>query len=262
MIRLVHAYDRGVRRLLATLESLHTGALLGLLRRRSLERLTSLSYRGRALYAEPGYNASGLLDWERGAFEQHFPSGSRLLVAGCGGGREMLALAEAGHEVDGFDPNAEYVAQAGRALLDRKLRGRAICAKPDAVPAEFAGPYEGLVLGWGMYTHVIDRDRRVAFLRELRGRANASAPLLLSFWTRASSSRRERFQHGLARFLAACSFNPRRPEAGDDLNQQAFVHWFDETEISEELKEAGFLMLSFSATPYGHAVAVPNQARA
>ena len=255
MLRLIAAYDRTLRRSFAALESLHTGVLLGLLRAGALERLTQMSYRRRALYLEPGYNASGLFDWERDAVAQHLRAGSYLLLSGCGGGRELLALARNGYAVDACDPNAGYVAQAQRNLLDRRMPGRVLQAAPDSLPGEFDGPYDGMVLGWGMHTHIVGRNRRIALLRQLRGRAAAGAPLLLSFWTRTALSRRERMQHGVAGFLAVCSLNPRRPECGDDLNQQAFVHRFDETEVSEELREAGFRAMSYSAMPYGHAVA-------
>jgi len=258
MIRLVHAFDRGVRRLLAALESLHTGVLLGLLRRDSLQRLTALSYDARALYLDEAYNTSGLYDWERVAIERHFRRGSRLLLGGCGGGRELLALASDGFVVDAFEPNHAYVAQAQRNLDEKQLRGRVLRSAPDAMPDEFAGPYDGVVLGWGMYTHVVGRDRRIALLRALHERLVEGAPLLLSFWVRDASSRRLRWQQGVAATFASASFNPRRPEFGDDMNQQAFVHWFDEAGIGAELREAGFQPVSFKATPFGHVVATAS----
>ena len=256
MLRLIAAYDRTLRRSFAALESLHTGVLLGLLRAGALERLTQMSYRRRALYLEPGYNASGLFDWERDAVAQHLRAGSYLLLSGCGGGRELLALAAGGFVVDAFDPNADYVALARRTLEQESLPGKVLQAEPNAVPADFAGPYEGFVLGWLMYAHIVGRDQRIAFLRSLRLRATTGAPLLLSFWARRASSRRERMQHAVALTTARLSFNPRSPEFGDDLNQQAFVHWFDEAGIASELREAGFQPISYAATPFGHVVAI------
>lgn len=258
MLRLVAAYDRSLRRSFAALESFHTGLLLGLLRAGALDRMTQLSYRARALYLEPGYNGSGLFDWERDAIARHFRPGSRLLLAGCGGGRELLPLARDGFVVDAFDPNAEYVALARRTLEEQGLPGQVLQAEPSVVPAKFAGRYDGFVLGWVVYAHIVGRNQRLAFLRELRRRATAGAPLLLSFWVRRASSRRERMQHAVARLVARLSFNPRRPEAGDDLNQQAFVHWFDEAGIGSELREAGFEPVGFKATPFGHVVAIAS----
>lgn len=258
MLRLVTAYDRTLRRLLAALESFHTGLLLGLLRRDALDRMTQQSYRERALYLDDTYNASGLFDWERQAVAQHFRAGSRLLLSGCGGGRELLSLAQNGFIVDAFDPNADYVALARRTLEQGSLPGMVLQAEPNAVPVDFAGPYEGFVLGWLMYAHIVGRNARIAFLRELRRRAKAGAPLLLSFWPRRASSRRERMQHAVALTTARLSFNPRSPEFGDDLNQQAFVHWFDEAGIGSELREAGFQPISYAATPFGHVVAIAS----
>lgn len=255
MLRLVSAYDRNLRRLLAALESVHTGLLLGLLRRDALDRMTQQSYRQRALYLDDTYNASGLFDWERQAIAQHFHAGSRLLLAGCGGGRELLALAQEGFRVDAFDPNPDYVALAARTLREQGWPGRALPAPPGALPAELEGVYDGAILGWGMYTHLIGRDARVALLRAFHDRLVGDAPLLLSFWTRGDDSRRNRLQHAVAGIAATCSFNPRRPESGDDLSQQAFVHWFDPAEISGELQDAGFRLASWCAKPYGHAVA-------
>lgn len=255
MLRLVFAYDRSLRRILAALESIHTGLLLGLLRRDALDRMTQQSYRERALYVDDTYNASGLFDWERQAVAQHFHAGSRLLLPGCGGGRELVALARDGFRVDAFDPNEDYVALAASTLRKQGLPGRALPAPPGTLPAELERVYDGAIVGWGMYTHVIDRDARVALLRELHDRLIDDAPLLLSFWTRGEDSRRRRLQHTMAVIAAACSFNARRPESGDDLSQQAFVHWFDQAEISSELQDAGFRPVSWCAKPYGHAVA-------
>ena len=256
MLRLIAAYDRTLRRSFAALESLHTGVLLGLLRAGALERLTQLSYRRRGLYLEPGYNASGLFDWERDAISRHFHAGSHLLLAGCGGGRELLPLARDGFVVDAFDPNADYVAVSRRTLQQELLPGTILQAEPNTIPEDFAGPYQGFVLGWLMYAHIVGRDQRIAFLRSLRHRATTGAPLLLSFWVLRANSRRKRMQQAVARLTALISFNPRRPEFGDDMNQQAFVHWFDEAGIASELREAGFQPISYAATPFGHVVAI------
>ena len=59
---------------------------------------------------------AGLLSWERSFTEQFLPPNARILVIGCGSGRDVIAWSRQGHHVVGIDPAAAAIA-AGRAAL-------------------------------------------------------------------------------------------------------------------------------------------------
>lgn len=254
MARLYAAWNRLVMGALALLETLHAGLWLGLLRRTQLNAVTARFYLAQACYVDSGYNASGLFDWERSAIARYFPSTGRVLVPGCGGGRELSALAAMGFRATGFDPDRRFVQAAQHADWSGLDHPPVVLhAPPDQVPPGL-GLHDACLLGWTAYTHVAGRDARIAFLRELALSMLVGAPLLLSFWAWPPSVRRMRIAHRVASVVAQVTFNDRSPEYGDWLGQH-FVHYFDEVEIREELREAGFDMLTYVEEPCAHAVA-------
>src|SRR5690606_35718228 len=104
------------------------------------------------------------------------------------------------------------------------------------------------------------RQARLALLRGLRPRLAPGAPVLLSFFTRTGDSGRLR---SVARIAAALRrLRGAEPVAlGDDLAPN-FVHRFSVEEIREELREAGFELLTMALegqgpTDSGWAVARP-----
>ena len=254
MTRLYVLCNRVVMGALALLEALHCGLWLGLLRRAQLNAVTADFYRNQGCYVDSAYNASGLADWERAAIERHFPTSGQVLVPGCGGGRELAALAARGFAVVGFDPDERFV----QAAQDMQWTGAAhapvvmLCA-PDAVPPGL-GSHDACVLGWGAYTHIAGRDARVGFLRHIGNALRPGAPLLLSFWANPPSPRKLRIAHRVASLVAKVSLNPRVPEYGDWLGQH-FAHYFDEDAIRAELADADFELLEYIEEPYAHAVA-------
>ena len=78
--------------------------------------------------------------------------------------------------------------RAGQEIFDRlSERYDIVACAPDSVPG---GPpdYDGLIVGWGAYTHIPTRVRRVAFLQALKQRSVSGSPLMLSFFTRDDAS--------------------------------------------------------------------------
>ncbi|WP_374359112.1 class I SAM-dependent methyltransferase [Thermomonas sp.] len=239
---------------LSVLEAVHSGVWLGLLRRRQLNAVTARYYRDQACYVDAGFNGSGLFDWEALAVSRYFPSNGHVLVAGCGGGRELNALAATGLRTTGFDPDDRLVETAqstdwsGVAHVPVVLH-----ALPDTVPGGL-GVHDACLLGWTAYAHLAGRDARIAFLRGLAASLLPGAPLILSFWARPASVRQMRISHRVASLVAVATFNARMPEYGDWLGRH-FIHYFDETAIRGELREAGFDLVVYLEQPSAHAVA-------
>ncbi len=254
MVRLYVLWNRAFLAGLAVLEAVHSGVWLGLLRRRQLNAVTARYYRDQACYVDAGFNASGLFDWEALAVARYFPSTGHVLVAGCGGGRELHTLASMGLRTTGFDPDDRLVDTArstdwsGVAHVPVVLH-----ALPDKVPAGL-GMHDACLLGWTAYAHIAGRGARIAFLRDLAASLLPGAPLILSFWARPPSLRQMRINHRVASVVAHATFNTRLPEHGDWLGRH-FIHYFDEAGIREELREAGFAMVIYLEQPSAHAVA-------
>jgi hypothetical protein len=204
-------------------------------------------------YADPAWIGRGLIDWERRAIDGYFPVGCALLVASAGGGREILALARLGYEVDGFECHEELCESARNLAAREHLSSTITLAPRDHCPA-FGRTYDGLIVGWGGYMLIQGRARRIEFLRELRRHARAGTPILLSFYVRPGDGRHFR----LVRLIAGTLRSLRRGEPveiGDDLAPN-YVHYFTKSEIASELKEAGFALECYWPEPYGHAVGI------
>lgn len=254
MTRFYAAWNRLVMAGLALLEAVHAGVWLGLFRRTQLNAVTADYYRRQSCYLDAGYNASGLFDWDRSAIDGYFPATGLILVPGCGGGRELAALAAMGFATTGFDPDLRFVQAAQHADWSAVAHAPDVRhASPDQVPPGL-GPHDACVLGWGAYTHVAGRDARIRLLTQLADVLPSGAPLLLSFWANPPSVKKMRIAHQVASVVARLSLNRRVPEYGDWLGLH-FAHYFDEAAVREELRDAGFEMLVYIDDPYAHAVA-------
>jgi hypothetical protein len=193
-------------------------------------------------YRSEEHNRYGLFDWEEESLRDFFPVGGRLLVTAAGGGREVLALAARGYEVDGFECNPGLVDYAAE-LLSRDGATATVRHLPaDRAPAD-GGPYDGAIVGWGSYMLVPGRARRIAFLRELRALLPGGAPILLSFFTREPGAPRYRVVAAVARVVRRLR-RGEPVELGDDLTPN-YVHPFTEAEVEAELVDGGFRVARF-----------------
>ena len=251
-VRAYLASRRGLQHLFSAADALLAGFWLGLLDRETLHQVDEQYYSQSTLYVDDSYNRRGLFAWERAAIETHFQDCRRLLLIGAGGGREALALARLGYQVDGVECHPGLAAYANRLLAAEGLAAHIHPTPRDAVPAH-GGPYDGVIVGWGAYMLIQGRRRRIAFLRALRAQALPSAPLLLSFFARQGTERRYRLVAAMANFLRRLR---RRDlaQVGDALEPN-YVHYFTEPELTAELAEAGFDLCYYATRSYGHAVA-------
>ncbi len=247
--------------LFARANALFDGFWLGMLDRDSLAQFDELHYDTRRervgsgaayRYDDDRWNLRGLSDWERAAIEQHFPSSGRIVVTGAGGGREVLALLERGYDAVGFEPHPRLV-QAGAALLERRGHAhRLMVSRRDAFPAE-VGACDAIIVGWGSYSLMSGRRRRVEFLRGARACLPVDGPILVSFLARQGGERLLGTVSKTANLLRRVR-RSEPTEIGDALIPN-FVHRFADEELTTELEEAGFLIDTYRRHPYGHAVA-------
>lgn len=228
------------------------GVSLGLLNNEQLERLTEHRYSNSfPSYADESYVNSGFFIWEREAIQRYFPAGGRILVAAAGAGREMIALADAGFLVDGFDCCAPLVESGRDELRKHRIDARLDYAPPSTSP-ECDGHYDAVLVGFSGYMYIPGRDRRIRFLRDLSRCLSHDAPIMLSFMEGENGRRRV----WTARIGTAIRKLRRlQPvEEGDSL-KDGFQHHFVRDQISSEMNEAGIELAYYSAgTCYGHAL--------
>lgn len=250
--RLARAYTASSRRFeqgKRAVEAVFRGAWLGVLDREALAALDAAYYgerrEGAHRYTDPAHIRSGLADWEAAALGGHFPPGGRLIVTSAGAGREVAGAQALGFDAVGYEPHAGLVA-AGRAELGADALHQ---CKRDGFPSG-AGSADGVVVGWGGYSHIQGRARRIAFLRGARQCLQPGAPLLVSFWMLPGRERYLRLTHAVAALVR----RGEPPERGDLLSP-VFVHCLTEPELRAECEEAGFRVEAFAEQPYPHAVA-------
>jgi hypothetical protein len=262
IVRLYFVGQRNLVRFRNLLDALFDGFWLGVLGRQQLYAISGAAFDKQRIYWTDEYNRQGLWGWEQRTLESHFAECSKLLVAAAGGGREVLALRRQGLEADGFDCHPSIVRFANEFLEREGMAPDIQLAPYDGCP-DYEKPHDGAIVGWGAYTQIRGRDRRIRFLKELRKRLKAGSPILVScFIAPRNWSRRVTavIGNGLARLLG------RDPvEVGDSMIPN-YVHLFTREELARELEDAGFRPTFFStgARPLrgapgarsGHAVAV------
>jgi hypothetical protein len=233
------------RRLQMLLNAVHTGVWLGVLSRETMQEVDEAHFARAGAYNNEAHNLRGLFDWEARAVADFFAGRRTIGVIAAGAGREVLALSRQGFQAEGFECNPGLVAYAGDLLPRHGCQAAVRLIARDAAPTG-AGPYDGVIVGWGAYMLIAGRARRIRFLRDLRPLLTDGAPVLLSFFTRSAHARLAltfRVARVLSRLLRRTP-----PDLGDDLSPM-FVHRFDEAELVSELAEAGFTLARF--TPEG-----------
>ena len=235
------------------------GVSLGVLNNEQLERLTEQRYANSfASYAEESYVNSGLFIWEREAIQRYFPAGGHILVAAAGAGREMIALANEGFQVDGFDCCAPLVKWGREELMKHGIHARLDYAPPSTLP-ECDGRHDAVLVGFSGYMYIPGRDRRISFLRDLSRCLNQDAPIMLSFMEGENGRRRVWTARIGTAIRKLRRLNP--VEEGDSL-KDGFQHHFVREEISSEMNEAGIELAYYSGgTCYGHAVGLVKKSR-
>jgi SAM-dependent methyltransferase len=237
---------------------------LGVLREQGLQEITRLAYSSadpRNEYRSEGHNRIGLFRWEAEAIQKHFPQTGRLLIGGCGGGREAFALAHRGYRVVAFDSNAAMTA-ALRANLTAEEADRVevIDGVPNHVPTLPGDKFDGAIIGWGAFSHITSAGSRSAFLKGLLPYLQPGAPILISYLAAPKESVSDRLRFALARFISAITFN-RRAEHGDRIRldfNPTFVHLFTRAQIEAIIAEHDLKPIHISDDGEAHCVAITS----
>jgi SAM-dependent methyltransferase len=232
-VRLARALDRAV--------SASTFAAAGLLSFDGLQRHMAEDWRYFGDHQPETDVAGGLFSWEQDFYAPHLKRTDRILVVGCGTGRDLLALLDLGFRGEGLEPVAELAQQARERLARRGLTAAVYTA--DIVTATLPDRVDVFILSWYCYSYIPQRSRRIAVLGKLRDRLAPEGRILISYILADPPPRRALWR--LATLAARLSRSDWRPEYGDvfvarhEIGRIHFEHRFTPAEIEAEAHAAG-----------------------
>jgi hypothetical protein len=219
-------------------------AAAGLLRRTELQAASVYQYRDFALSSFEV--DAGLTPAEDYFYRKFLHEGDKVLLAGSGSGRDLLALRRMGFDVTGLEPISELAELARQHLARCSLTATVRVGLIQA--AELGGPYDAVIFSNGCYALVQGADLRVATLSRLATHLSSKGRVIVSYQPAGVHS------HGgswLARATARLARGDWRPEAGDtfsrDLSERTLVryqHLLDATTFARECAAAGFRVLA------------------
>lgn len=232
------------------LQSLWQAVWLGLLDAKSLNEITWVYYMGKSGFEAEEFNIhQGLWPWEASAIQNHFRGQKRVLVAGAGGGREVIALVQFGYEVTAFDFSSYLTAACRQNLEKAGCVALVLDAPPNALP-EGLDVHDALLIGRGFYHHIPGRIHRIAFLKACRAGLKFGSPIILSdFFTRSGSSRIHRRTQIIAKFFRRLHNQSEPVDLGDRLTD-CMQHVFTREEIEQEFLDAGINLEIFAVSPF------------
>jgi SAM-dependent methyltransferase len=189
----------------------------------------------------------GLEEWEEDLFARVLPRPGRLLIVGCGAGREAVALARQGFRVVGIDPAPGLIEAARRhaeahgvqAIFEVKT-----VSELDGFPESFDA------ILCSRYEHIPTRRRRIEMLRQLQRLARPQGIIILTAGWHPTRGPRLALVDGLRWLLCRLLGGRFATEPGDrlirhlslasDAEVPCFYHAFRSPhEIRQEIEAAG-----------------------
>ncbi len=252
-IRLFNWSDVLESYLITSIETFFQGFWLGLLERKDFNIITQNYFSSTGMYQEEVHNLSGFWGWEEKIVNNFFKDCRTVLVGAAGGGREVIALSKRGINVEAFECNKDLVLYCSHLLEKYDILAKIVLSAPDHVPNDL-GIYDGLIIGWAGYMHIVGYENRVRFLKECHEHVKPNSPIFLSFWTRNEFYVFDFYSSRIAKFIRFLRRNNEPIEIGDTIDSPGYYHRFTKDEIEKELKEAGFLLVFYSESGVPHAV--------
>lgn len=192
------------------------------------------------------------------------PPAPRVLVVGCGAGRECFALEKRGvGAVLGIDISEQMVAAARKLAHLHASRVEFVRAEVHELKLD---PFDLLVVTPALDSHIPGRDRRVAFLRELRTRARADSRLVIVPHIRPLRPRDPVWAMSLllrARWGIRGEWEPgdsARSYLGNHTESErlVFFHYYPSAEaFQDELRAGGFIGSPVADSSFGSWLARP-----
>lgn len=243
-------------RLLARISKLICYAAAGLLRRRELESAIALEWNR---YAESGWASEPRLhEWEEELYFSVAHPKDRVLLVGCGTGRDLIPLIERGILADGLDIAEQAVERCRANLAKRGLAARLHAGPVETAP--FPPEYDAAIFTWFAYSYIPESAARVRTLQATARLVRPGGRIVLTYLRRGFD--RSPLLAGLARFVARLSRSDWRPEPGDQIEMLwgrdgptfHLEHTFLREDVERETAAAGLRVLEHEGDDHGRIV--------
>ena len=200
----------------------------------------------------------GLFTWEDEALTRVLFPGARVLLVGCGTGRELLVLGSRGYRVTGVDPALPAVTAARAFASQHRLDATIVHGFFE--DADLPGPFDAVVFTHRVYGMIQGSEFRMSALRKARLLLSERGSVVISFLTGQGMRAPLRFAANLA---SALGRRELRVEPGDELYPIgaspwfAFEHHFRPEAFRDEVSRAGFGVTEMSDGPCPTAILAP-----
>ena len=159
LVRIFIISEKTLRKLFLLLKVCFSAFWLAVLKREALYLLDERYYNNAKMYFDEEYNKRGWFYWEEKVIKRWFQQCKSLLVAGAGGGREVLELRRLGHEVDGFECH-HGLAEFANELLKKEGFTPNVKIAPRDKYLMTNKIYDGIIVGWSVYMRIKGRKER------------------------------------------------------------------------------------------------------
>lgn len=171
----------------------------GLSRLRDLQAGTAAAWND--FLADDEGIAGGWMHWEQSIAEGIARAGVRVLIVGCGSGRDVIPFVERGCTVTGIDPAPKAVDAARRALAARHLESTLIVGFFEDVTLD--AQFDLVWFSWFAYSYIPDTRRRVAALRKAAALLAPGGQIVISALRHPPRSRLLRVAQSIGRLTGS-----------------------------------------------------------
>ena len=204
-----------------------------------------------------GYNWSGLMSWERDFYLRFLQPDDRVLVVGCGTGRDLLALLQLGYKAEGLDVAPQCTATARQLLRQRGFEVPLYTGAIETVG--LPGRFDAFIFAWFCYSYIPQSETRTHVLRKLGDHLNPSGRILVTYAPAKTLPRRLPIR--LTGLIAWATRSDWRPEYGDFVQVanrgRYFAHYerkFTREGLEGEARAAGLTVAFHEQGDVGMAV--------
>jgi 2-polyprenyl-3-methyl-5-hydroxy-6-metoxy-1,4-benzoquinol methylase len=200
---------------------------------------------------------SGLMPWESVLYDRFLKPEDRILVVGCGTGRDLIALLKLGYRVEGLD-----VAPGAIALARQMLEREGLSAELYTVPIEavaLPGSFDAFIFSWFCYSYIPQAETRIAVLRKAKAHLNPGGRILVSYIPAEGPPRALPIR--LAQLVGRLTGSDWRVELGDVVGATNggrprihYEHQFQDGEFENEVRAAGLTVVLHERRDEGTAV--------
>lgn len=184
---------------------------------------------------------SGLDVAERRVYAQLLDASDRVLLVGCGTGRDVLALHQLGYNVTGLEQVPQLVTVARSHMTRRSIAATIQVGSIEST--SLMGPFDIVLFSLGVYSCLPRSQSRISTLERMKGMLSDRGRVVISYYEQA---RPPRWGLRLARLGGRLARTDWRPEEGDVFSRDyltahvlRYEHVFRPEDVARECDAAG-----------------------